>query len=564
MADGDVYGFEEGDVARIRDVVSFFEKNPRYARKERRWRNQPPATACDCCPPCCGTLWYVVGDEIIWTADHFEGLSEYDLTHIWVIGGASDAGIWPWVNSCDTDSNGNVYQGGMPSRKCDPILSHTQPPMYILRSYDSTGNLQWSWCDYPVGYSAGGLRQAPNPISRVRCGGAHVFTTQAGYDTGSHIWLRRHDPSDGTVVWSVDISQMWTDNATFGDPNLQFTVVNANSDSVFVSASAGGGGYTAIMTIDHDGNLLGTNRLSLHVASAAWMDSDGIIYVATGSSPDAYGRMIGVYDNSCGFLTSVTTISDTGFSVTSLRVSGGVITAGNGTYIRTYIAGGSGAYTNTVTTSENVMMANSDDVGSKNDDVARIRDADLTARVFLTTQLASDSAAITDAMPFTGGSVWCGRRWCGKTIEPDVDTPTTTTTSTTTSSTTTASTTTGSTTTASTTTASTTTESTTTASTTTASTTTGSTTTDTSTSSTTETTGSTSSTTASTTTTECTGNCNYVATAIGTGSPTGFYWLAAGNNCSSGCGCVTGDFETATAIGRWPVDINDTASITCR
>lgn len=37
MADGDVYGFEEGDVARIRDVVSFVEKNPRYSPKERRW-----------------------------------------------------------------------------------------------------------------------------------------------------------------------------------------------------------------------------------------------------------------------------------------------------------------------------------------------------------------------------------------------------------------------------------------------------------------------------------------------------------------------------------------------
>lgn len=519
----------------------------------------PEQSSCDCCPPCCGTLWYVVNDEIIWTADHFEGLTDYDLTHMF--DPASATGVWPWAQTCDTNSDGNVFHGGAPSRNLVPSLSKPQPPMYTLRSYDSTGNLRWSWSDFPNGYVSSGVRLAPNPIARVRCGGAHVFASQSGYESGtSHAWLRRHNPDTGAVIWSVDMSQMWTDNAVFPDADLAFQLINANADSVFVAASISSDSYTAIMTLDHDGNLLGTNRLTAHRASACWMDADGTIYVSTGGSPDAYSRMVGVYDNSCGFLTSVATISDTSFSVTSLRVSGGVITAANGTYIRTYTVGGSGSHTHTVTTGEKVMMANSADVGTKTDDLARIRNANLTARVFLTPQMAGDAQAILDAMPFSGGSVWCGRRWCGKTIEPDADTPTTTSTTTTSTSTTTGSTTTASTT--STTTASTTTSSTTTSSTTTGSTTTSSTTTESTTTAST-TTGSTTTGSTSSTTAACTGSCVYTSWAVGSGSPTGWYWLLASSTCSTGCGCPADDAAEAAAIGRWPVDGSDNATISC-
>lgn len=132
---------------------------------------------------------------------------------------------------------------------------------------------------------------------------------------------------------------------------------------------------------------------------------------------------------------------------------------------------------------------------------------------------------------------------CNETTTTNTSTSSTTTVSSTTST----SSTTGSTSSTSSTTASSTTGSTTTSSSTTASSTTGS------------TTGSTSSTTAA-----CTGTCDYTSWAIGTGSPTGWYWLLASSNCSSGCGCPAGDNEEAVAIGRWPVDGSDTASISCR
>lgn len=83
MASGDVYGFEEDDVSRIRDVVSFVEKSPRYATKQRRYGGPPPAgglpliryeiTSPDCADGSalavitavsCGVTSPAVGDEI--------------------------------------------------------------------------------------------------------------------------------------------------------------------------------------------------------------------------------------------------------------------------------------------------------------------------------------------------------------------------------------------------------------------------------------------------------------------------------------------------------------------
>ena len=112
----------------------------------------------------------------------------------------------------------------------------------------------------------------------------------------------------------------------------------------------------------------------------------------------------------------------------------------------------------------------------------------------------------------------------------------------------------------------------TTGSTTTASSTTGSSTTETSTttaSSTTEssTTETSSTTESSTTANPCTGLCFYISVQDGCGgSPTGFSWSGNGNTCA-GCGdppCVSNlCTDVVTAIGRWPVDEFDTASLPC-
>lgn len=160
-----------------------------------------------------------------------------------------------------------------------------------------------------------------------------------------------------------------------------------------------------------------------------------------------------------------------------------------------------------------------------------------------------DMAYISSLFP---SSISVTRIACDETTTTNTSTSTSTTTSTT--STTTGSTTTGSTTTNSTTTG-----------------TTGSTTTGTTGSTTGSTTTNTSTTTASSTsstTAACTGLCDYQVTGIGDGtSPTGFYWFVAGNSCSSGCGCLTnsgGDTALATAIGRWPSSLADSAQLSCR
>ena len=120
----DVFGFGSDDVSRIREAVSFVEKNPRYTLKERRWKGPPPTTGCDCCPPCCATLFNVVGDEIIWTADFYKDVSQAELD-TWYVGG-----VMPIAGSCDSDSNGNVYQCGFRSAKLQTNLSRPQPAMW--------------------------------------------------------------------------------------------------------------------------------------------------------------------------------------------------------------------------------------------------------------------------------------------------------------------------------------------------------------------------------------------------------------------------------------------------
>lgn len=557
MAD-DVFGFVEDDVARIRDVVSYVEKSPRYTRKERRYTAPPQAVAaCDCCPPCCGTLWYVVNDEIIWTADFYEGVPESELDN-WF----STGGPWPMASTCDIDSNGNVYQtGGSFSSKLVTNLSKPQRKMYSIRSYDSLGNLQWSWAKYPDGFVSGGSRATDYGTTKVRCGGANVFTTYASL-TDSDCHLRKHSTTDGVPIWDINATQVET---SYGD--ISFMVSAGPTRILFTSGSAISDGYPVVV-LDHDGAFVWGEQTNSYFMPV-WIDDDDQTYMISlvsggtvaGSGTTGSGDAVAVYDAD-GSLIDTPVIRD-GFQPVRLRTWGDKCCVSNGTEVRLYTIGGTGNYTHKITSTEKLMVL-SDRVGSKTEFVTRLRSTtDLSTAYFFyppTTNSVGDDYLFSDAMPFSGGSVWCGRRVCGKTLEPDTDTPTTTSTTSTSTSTTTGSTTTASTTsttTASTTTSSTTTSSTTTGSTTTSSTTTGSTTTGSTTTGST-TTGSTSSTTAA-----CTGSCVYTSWAVGSGSPTGWYWLLASSTCSTGCGCPPDDAAEAAAIGRWPVDGSDNATISC-
>jgi len=469
MAD-DVFGFIADDVSRIRDVVSFVEKSPRYERKQRRYTAppQPVNGSCDCCPPCCGTLWYVVGDELIWTADFYEGVPEKQLDD-WY----SSAGPWPYVNACDADTAGNVYQCAIRSAKLETSLSKPQRKMYSLRSYDSAGNLQWSWAKHPDGFVSGSVRDTDFGTTKVRCGGANVFTSY--YDSGSDMYLRRHSTTDGVPIWDINATQVNTD---YGDVT---TLVGAGPTRVLLTL-ASGGEDCPVVVLDHDGEFVWGEATNGNFTPVWIDDSDRtfMIPVPAIGSLTVDGDAVGLFDLDGNYIN--TPIIRDGFEPTRLRSIGDQVCVSNGTEVRLYTIGGTGNYTQKITSTESLMVL-SDRVGTKTEFLTRLRSAtDLSAAHFFypPTPLAlGDEYLFSDAMPFSGGSVWCGRRVCGKTLEPDADTPTTT--STTSTSTTSTSTTTGTTsaTTGSTTTGttSTTTESTTTGSTTTGSTTTGSTTT---------------------------------------------------------------------------------------
>jgi hypothetical protein len=438
MADGDLFGFSENDSRRIADTVRFVEQNPRYSNRRRVYTERPisDSSDCDCCI-CCGTLWYVVGDEIIWSADFYDGVPESQLDD-WY----SSGGPWPYVNACDADTAGNVYQCAFKSSVLVTNLSRPQSPMYSLRSYSSSGDLQWSWAKYPTGYVSGSVRATDLGCSKVRCGGANVFTTYSILDDPD-FYIRRHSTVDGTPIWDINFTASFP---TYGD--LSYMVGAGPTRILLTSGTAETDGYPVVV-IDHDGTFVwgeATNGEMMPV----WIDDSDNTYLISltsgGASPGtgyaSNGDIVMMRDAN-GAEIDETIIRD-GFRPTRLRTLGDQVAASNGSTIRLYTIGGSGNYTDTLTSTE-LLMVLSDRVGSKTEFLTRLRStADLSAVKFFyppTGESLGDEYLFSDAMPFTGGSVWCGRRVCGKSLEDDEDTPTTTSTTTTTTTTTTSTTT---------------------------------------------------------------------------------------------------------------------------
>lgn len=464
---------------------------------------------CDCCPPCCGTLWYVVGDEIIWTADFYEGVPESQLND-WY----SSSGPWPYVNACDADTAGNVYQCAFRSSKLETNLSRPQSPMYSLRSYGSAGNLQWSWAKYPTGFVSGSVRDTDYGTTLVRCGGANVFTQYAAIgDSDCH--ARRHSTTDGTPTWDINVTTLES-----GYGALEY-MVGAGPTRILFTGTNEATTHYPVVCLDHDGAF--AYGFQANAFKPVWIDDSDVVYsipMAGNATPD--GDHVASYDSDGTFLNAV--IIRDGFVPTRLRTSGSQCCVSNGTEVRLYMIGGTGNYTHKITSAESLMVF-SDRVGTKTEFITRLRSTtDLSAAYFFypPTPLAlGDDYLFTDAMPFDGGAVWCGRRVCGKMLDPEAETPTTTSTTTVSTTSTTSSTTTGSTTTGSTTTGSTTTGSTTTGSTTTGS-----------------------------TTTNCvTSGCNWIWT--------GTIWTFVSSTCNESCpGCVEPGFSGTTP--------GDTAQTNCQ
>ncbi|WP_010584450.1 hypothetical protein [Schlesneria paludicola] len=154
----------------------------------------PARTGCCCKNP--ATLYKVdASGNVLWTANYYEDFGSFTPTNgVAVYSPQYGAGIG------DQDDNGYVYQVGGPSIPVDPNLANTQPPVDVLRQYDSNGVKQWGWSAEPTGWSYLGTRQLPRiPAHRVSGNGTSIcyFTTRPGYfgrflygvsSSGSTIW----------------------------------------------------------------------------------------------------------------------------------------------------------------------------------------------------------------------------------------------------------------------------------------------------------------------------------------------------------------------------------------
>jgi len=107
-----------------------------------------------CCQQC-ATIYRVDADgKIVWKNDFFAD---------------AQTGLIA-VAQCDVDADGNVYQAATRLNNLVPVNYLEQSnPMYTLRSWDSDGNLRWSWSECPYGVEGGdGLRRGPTPLLGCR------------------------------------------------------------------------------------------------------------------------------------------------------------------------------------------------------------------------------------------------------------------------------------------------------------------------------------------------------------------------------------------------------------
>ena len=342
MDDTTPVGFNRRDAIRIENSVLGYEHQIIPGPSRRKPISAPlPRESCDCCPPCCGTLWYVVGDEIVWSADFFKDVSQYDLDNWFSAGGP-----WPYVSSCDVDSNGNVYQAGLRSARLQTDLTKPQQAMYSLRSYSSDGQLQWSWGKNPYGYVSGSVRDTDLGISRLRCGGADVFGAY-GILTNDHCYLRKHSTTDGTPVLDIDATSV---NTSYGSANV---FVGAGPTTLVLTGYGEATTHYPIIVLDHNGNFVWGEKSNGF--EPVWVDKTDVLYGICRGSATPDGDRVASYDSGGTFL-NVPIIRD-GFIPARLRTLDNQLVADNGSEIRLYTINGTGNYTHKTTSTERDDLA---------------------------------------------------------------------------------------------------------------------------------------------------------------------------------------------------------------
>jgi hypothetical protein len=189
------------------------------------------------------------------------------------------------VGQCDIDSLGNVYQVGWRTQTLQNVSALPQTvPMYTLRSWDSTGELRWSWSEKPYGAVVSTNRSGPTPLLSVRAtmiGSKPIVVVGDNWNlnVGSSGWNTGN--TDGMVnatAIDIDGNQLWRVKLEAGAQ-----LVAAGTTRTLWSRS--GGGWIVLRNTDGARMSLMAPTVSFYVYPDSYI-TNGIV-VATMDADDS-------------------------------------------------------------------------------------------------------------------------------------------------------------------------------------------------------------------------------------------------------------------------------------
>lgn len=288
-----------------------------------------------CCCQTCVTLYKLRSDFTTQFVRNFY----FDFSVSDAYGSQAAPSVAQQAYACDVDAAGNLYQVGTYSgHAIQPVTSSAPMPsqptaMYTLRSWNSAGDLRWSWSDAPYGtvISSGSdhARFQPVTLSSVRIGPGTVpgMTTAQMVLVGSKVGdqtagiIANHHYStiataldtNGAVLWSVDLYPFEAEVHSAGATRSLWRIKSMRNGSTTVPNV---GGW--ILLRNSDGAILYTSRPTTFLSfgtptrwtngcGLAQIDSDDLVYEVT-SDWEAFGYL---GDKGCS-ITRVTRYSSDG------------------------------------------------------------------------------------------------------------------------------------------------------------------------------------------------------------------------------------------------------------
>lgn len=215
----------------------------------------------------------------------------------------------PPVQQCDVDANGNVYQAGSSTQPV-AVSVDDQLPMYVLRSWDASGNLRWSWSDNPNGTAYAGPRAVPARLRSCRCGfDGETSIVVVGDDwtvtADHHVHATGLTCDDATQLWRVTLEA----GVTLQGCGASRSLWRRNTQSTY-NAIVSGAGW--LVLDNSDGSTTVTQPDSVvHITFDAgthttWnvcaaIDADDVVFGVQGHSLFYSGGINEVFYSICKF-----------------------------------------------------------------------------------------------------------------------------------------------------------------------------------------------------------------------------------------------------------------------